>query len=421
MFQANENYAILPESYLFSEVARKLNEYKTAHPDKEVIRMDIGDVSLPLPGIVVDALCSASKEMGKSATFHGYGPEQGYLFLREAIAEGDYHSRSLNHIGADDIFISDGAKSDLGNLTDLFGPDVKIAVAEPGYPVYVDANVLAGRGGRPENGRWSNLLYLECTPENNFLPELPNESVDVIYLCYPNNPTGASMKREDLKKWVDYALARKVLIIFDSAYEAYVTDPHTVRSVYEIPGAEKVAIEIRSFSKTAGFTGVRCGYTVVPRTLDFSYPDGSPASLNKMWNRRQSTKFNGVGYIVQKAAAALYTPEGREAIRDHISYYMRNARLLREALLEKGWQVVGGENSPYVWASPLPVGNEIEVSSPDSWQLFSKLLSEVQISSTPGSGFGRCGEGWIRFTGFNTHEKTLEAISRLKNFYQNPH
>ena len=416
MFQANENYAILPESYLFSEVARKLNEYKSAHPDKEVIRMDIGDVSLPLPKVIVDALCTASKEMGESATFHGYGPEQGYLFLREAIADGDYHARGLNHIGADDIFISDGAKSDLGNLGDLFGPDVKIAVAEPGYPVYVDANVLAGRGGQPVDGRWSNLEYLECNPENDFLPELPKEQADVIYLCYPNNPTGASMKREDLQKWVDYAIAHRSLIIFDSAYEAYVSDPATVRSIYEIPGAAKVAIEIRSFSKTAGFTGVRCGYTVVPRTLEFNCPSGQAASLNKMWNRRQSTKFNGVGYIVQRAAAALYTPEGREAIREHISYYMRNARLLREALLEKGWQVVGGENSPYVWASPLATGCGTKEEAPDSWQLFGRLLNEVQISSTPGSGFGRCGEGWIRFTGFNTHEKTLEAISRLKNF-----
>ncbi|MDE6273327.1 MAG: LL-diaminopimelate aminotransferase [Muribaculaceae bacterium] len=411
MFKANQNYSILPESYLFSEVAKRIKEYRDSHPDKEIVRMDIGDVSLPLPQVVVEALCNASREMGESATFHGYGPEQGYLFLREKIAENDYHNRGLLHIDADDIFISDGAKSDLGNLGDLFGPDMRIAVAEPGYPVYVDANVLAGRGGRLADGRWSGFTYLECTPENKFIPVIPDHKVDVIYLCYPNNPTGASMTREELKKWIDYAIENKALIIFDSAYEAYVRDENIVRSVYEVDGAEKVAVEIRSFSKTAGFTGVRCGYTVVPRSLDFTFPDGHRASLNKMWNRRQSTKFNGVGYIIQKAAEALYTPEGRKAIKENIDYYMRNAGLLREALLGKGWEVVGGENSPYVWTAPKLHSSTAALTS---WELFRRLLDDLQISSTPGSGFGACGEGWIRLTGFNSYEKTLQAIDRLK-------
>lgn len=378
--------------------------------------MDIGDVSLPLPKIVVDAICEASQEMGESATFHGYGPEQGYKFLRDVIAKNDYSDRGIVSINADDIFISDGAKSDLGNLGDLFGPDMKIAVADPGYPVYVDANVLAGRGGDLVDGRWSGLVYLDCSPENDFLPSLPEEDIDIVYLCYPNNPTGAAMTRQQLKVWVDYAIEHKTLLIFDSAYEAYVSSPEIVRSIYEIEGAEKVAIEIRSFSKTAGFTGVRCGYTVVPSSLDFNYPDNTPASLNKMWNRRQSTKFNGVGYIIQKGAQSLYTPEGKAQIRRNIEYYMNNARMLRNALLGKGWKVVGGLNSPYVWACPNPEGKFIKGSSIDSWKLFEKLLNELQISTTPGSGFGNSGEGWIRLTGFNTFENTQSAIERLKNW-----
>ncbi len=414
MFTANQNYSLLPESYLFSEVARRIREYREAHPEKEIVRMDIGDVSLPLPGVVVEALCKASREMGDSSTFHGYGPEQGYLFLREKIAKNDYHKRGISKIDVDDVFISDGAKSDLGNLGDLFGPEVKIAVAEPGYPVYVDANVLSGRGGHLIDGHWSGFTYLECKPENNFLPEIPSHPVDIIYLCYPNNPTGASMTKDDLKKWIDYALQNKSLIIFDSAYEAYVKDENVVRSVYEVEGADKVAIEIRSFSKTAGFTGVRCGYTVVPKSLEFTFPDGSKASLNKMWNRRQSTKFNGVGYIIQKAAESLYTPEGQTAIKENVAYYMRNAALLRDALLEMGWEVVGGENSPYVWTSPKL--NDLKESQ-SSWDLFQMLLDKAQISSTPGSGFGTCGEGWIRFTGFNSYENTLKAIQRLKTLF----
>ncbi len=414
MFIANPNYAVLPESYLFSEVARRIREFKESNPEADVVRMDIGDVSLPLPEIVVRAIQESAQDMGNQLTFHGYGPEQGYDFLREKIALQDYIGRGLTAIEADDIFISDGAKSDLGNITDLFGPGVKIAVAEPAYPVYVDSNVLSGRGGEFKNGQWSNIIYLECKPENNFCPSLPEEVPDVIYLCYPNNPTGAAMSKDELSKWIEYAAQNNSLLIYDSAYEAYVKNPSTVRSVYEVDGAEKVAIEIRSFSKTAGFTGVRCGYTVVPRSLKFTFPDGSPASLNKMWLRRQTTKFNGVGYIIQKAAEALYTPQGREAVRNNVSYYMENAKMLRETLLSKGWKVVGGEDSPYIWANPNPEGKYIRGESLTSWQIFQHLLEQKEISSTPGVGFGASGEGWIRLTGFNTRELTLKAIERLK-------
>lgn len=409
MFKANINYSLLPESYLFSEVGKRIRAYQRAHPEKGVVRMDIGDVSLPLPQVVVDALCNASREMGCSDSFHGYGPEQGYPFLREAIALHDYSGRGISGINADDIFISDGAKSDLGNIGDIFGPDLKIAVTDPGYPVYADSNVLSGRGGLFCNGRAESLVYLECDATNGFIPRIPSENVDVIYLCYPNNPTGAAITHAELKKWIDYALNHKALIIFDSAYEAYVRSKDAIRSVYEIKGAEKCAIELRSFSKTAGFTGVRCGYTVVPESLQFSFPDGSPASLNKIWLRRQSTKFNGVGYIIQKAAESLYTPAGQHAIKEHTDYYLHNAGMLRDSLLRLGWEVVGGVDSPYVWTSPK--GNALEGKS--SWEIFQFLLESIQISSTPGSGFGKCGDGRIRFTGFNTREKTEEAISRL--------
>ncbi|MDE5903083.1 MAG: LL-diaminopimelate aminotransferase, partial [Muribaculaceae bacterium] len=297
MFIANQNFSRLPESYLFSEVARRIREFKGANPESEVIRMDIGDVSLPLPECVVEAMRRAAAEMGESSTFHGYGPEQGYDFLREAVARTDYNDRGIPTISPDDIFISDGAKSDLANLGDIFGTDVRPAVVTPAYPVYIDSNVLAGRGGMPENGLWSGISFLTAGPESGFLPSLPADGVraDVIYLCYPNNPTGTVLSAEELHKWVEYALAHKSLIIYDSAYEAYITTPGIPHSIYEVPGAEKCAIEVRSFSKTAGFTGVRCGYTVVPRSLDFTFADGTKADLNRMWCRRQCTKFNGVG------------------------------------------------------------------------------------------------------------------------------
>ncbi|MDE6559136.1 MAG: LL-diaminopimelate aminotransferase, partial [Muribaculaceae bacterium] len=410
MFKVNNNYAELPESYLFSEVAHRLAAFREANPDREVIRMDIGDVSIPLGDVVVKALCKASEDMGTRTGFHGYGPEQGYLFLREKIARFDYKEHGIHTIGAEDIFVSDGAKSDLGNFVDMFGDDIRIAVTDPGYPVYVDTNVLSGRGGKLVDGKWSGLTYLECKPENGFKPQVPTDGVDVIYLCFPNNPTGVALNRSELKEWVDYAIEHGSLLIFDSAYEAYISSEDVPHSIYEIEEAEKVAVEIRSYSKTAGFTGVRCGYTVVPRALEFKSDSGNQISLNKMWNRRQSTKFNGVGYIVQKAAEALYTAEGREMIRENIAYYKKNAAMLREALEKKSWMVIGGIDSPYVWAFPESNGVYSEGASLTSWQLFDKLLSELNISSTPGVGFGECAEGWVRFTGFNTYENTLKAI-----------
>lgn len=400
MFYANNNFTLLPESYLFSEVARKVADYRESHPDNNIIRMDIGDVSLPLPAPVIEAMQEAVTEMGKGETFRGYGPEQGYLFLRELIAQHDYNERGIATISADDIFISDGAKSDVGNIGDIFGSDTTIAIAEPAYPVYIDANIL--------DVRKSRISFLRCSPENDFKPEIPVTAVDVIYLCYPNNPTGTALALDELKKWVDHALENHTLIIYDSAYEAYVRQPGIARSIYEIEGADRVAIEVRSFSKTAGFTGVRCGYTVVPQALDFTFSDGGKANLNKMWNRRQSTKFNGVGYIVQCGAAALYTPEGRAAVNELTDYYMENASMLRDALLQKGYSVIGGENSPYIWFKNTH-------KKQTSWEMFDMLLSRLELTSTPGSGFGKAGEGYLRFTGFNTKEKTQEAILRLQS------
>lgn len=407
MFTANLNFARLPESYLFSEVARKIDQYKETHPDADVIRMDIGDVSRPLPHCVVEAMKEAAEEMGNPETFHGYGPEQGYEFLRQLIVAHDYEDRGITTISADDIFISDGAKSDIGNLGDIFGSGVRPAIVTPAYPVYIDSNVLAGRGGVFSMGRWGGITYLPGLPMTGFSPRLPADGTraDVIYLCYPNNPTGAVLTRDELKMWVDYARRNHSLIIYDGAYEAYISTPGIPRSIYEIDGAEEVAIEVRSFSKTAGFTGVRCGYTVVPRTLKFTFVDGTAADLNRIWLRRQSTKFNGVGYLVQKAAAALYTPEGREAIAESVGYYMYNAGLLRSALGRMGAEVFGGIDSPYIWFR--------YDRSADSWGQFSRLLERHQISSTPGVGFGREGEGWLRLTGFNTRELTISACKRI--------
>lgn len=409
MFTANQNFSKLPESYLFSEVGRRIKEYKKTHPGDDVIRMDIGDVSLPLPACVVKAMKHAAEEMGKSASFHGYGPEQGYLFLRELIVENDYKNRGISSIDADDVFISDGAKSDLANLGDLFGVNIRPAVVTPAYPVYIDSNVLSGRGGTMSDGRWSGITYLPANSASDFTPALPapGTRADVIYLCYPNNPTGAVLTKEQLTEWVGYAKQNGSLIIYDSAYEAYISSPDIPRSIYEIEEAEEVAIEVRSFSKTAGFTGVRCGYTVVPKSLKLTFVDGTLANLNKMWLRRQTTKFNGVGYIVQKAAASLYSEEGRKAIAESVGYYMRNAKKLRSTLLETGAEVFGGTDAPYVWFRPLERG--------DSWTLFDHLLEQHRISSTPGVGFGREGEGWLRLTGFNTRELTDEACSRLIN------
>lgn len=402
----NDNFEKLPESYLFSEVARRLAEYKGMHPEADVIRMDIGDVTLPIAPCVTEAMHRAVDEVGTAVGFHGYGPEQGYGFLREAIAEEDYKKRGID-IRADEIFISDGAKSDLGNLGDIFSHDSIIAVADPGYPVYVDTTVMAGRGGvRDASGKWSKIVYLECNASNGFRPEVPTEHADVVILCSPSNPTGTVFSREELEKWVEYAIREKAVIIYDSAYEAYVRTPGIPRSIYEIDGARNVAIEVRSFSKTAGFTGLRCGYTVVPASLMATDGKGNDVSLRKLWNRRQSTKFNGASYIVQRGAEALYTPEGRESIRNNTDYYLENAVLIRNSMEQAGFTVFGGSDSPYVWIK----GRNGE----GSWSLFKEMLEKYHISCTPGSGFGTEGEGYIRLTGFNSRENTLKAMSRLK-------
>ena len=402
--QINDNFEKLPESYLFSEVARRLNAFKEGNPQADVIRMDIGDVTLPLAHCVRRAMHSAVDEMGSSETFHGYGPEQGYGFLREAIARTDYAERGIN-IAPDEIFISDGAKSDLGNLGDIYSEQSIIAVADPGYPVYVDTAVMSGRGGELHDGKWSRILYLQGDANNGFIPAIPEAHADVVILCSPSNPTGAVFDRESLQKWVEYARREKALIIFDSAYEAFVTNSDLPRSIYEIPGAEEVAIEIRSFSKTAGFTGMRCGYTVVPKGVAGYDAQGNKVSLRKLWLRRQCTKFNGASYIIQRGAEALYSPEGREWIKQTVGYYLENARIIREALIGAGYQIFGGIDSPYIWFRS-PEGG-------DSWQLFETLLREKHISSTPGVGFGESGQGYLRLTGFNSRENTIRAMQRF--------
>lgn len=408
MIKANENFKHLPESYLFSEVAARLREFSAANPALDVIRMDIGDVTLPLATTVTEAMHKAVDEMAHTESFRGYGPEQGYEFLRQAIADKDYRRRGIN-IDSSEIFISDGAKSDLGNLADIFSRDIKVAIANPSYPAYVDASVINGLAGTLVNGRWCNLIYLDCKPENGFLPNLPSERPDVIILCYPNNPTGASITVRELREWVDYAQKNGSLIIYDSAYEAYVSTPGVVRSIYEIEGAEKLAIEVRSFSKTAGFTGLRCGYTVVPKALYGVYADGSEVSLRKLWNRRQCTKFNGASYIVQRGAEALYTEEGAKQVENIIDTYMGNARTIATRLKDCGFEVTGGVDSPYIWACRKDIK--------DSWQLFTVLLEKCGVSCTPGIGFGSLGEGYVRFTGFNTPNKTSEAMQRINKIF----
>lgn len=404
MIRINENFEKLPVSYLFSEVGRRVAEYKEEHPEVNVIRMDIGDVTQPLFPCVADAMRAAIDELATSANFHGYGPEQGYAFLRDAIALHDYRQRGLP-IDPADIFVSDGAKSDLGNLGDIYSRNCKVAVMNPAYPVYVDDAVIDGRAGNLVNGKWSNLVYLECEPGNGFLPGLPNERPDVLFLCFPNNPTGVAVSKDELKIWVDYARENGSLIIYDSAYEAFVRDEHIVKSIYEIEGADEVAIEVRSFSKTAGFTGIRCGYTVVPRKLKGMASDGSKVGLNALWNRRQTTKFNGASYISQRGAAAVYTEEGQKDVRRVTNYYLGNAKIIRNAMKTAGYKAFGGENSPYVWAS--------SGDGKDSWQMFEEMLRNHGFSSTPGSGFGSAGEAYIRLTGFNSRENTEAAMASL--------
>ncbi|MEA4985651.1 LL-diaminopimelate aminotransferase [bioreactor metagenome] len=403
----NEHFIRIPATYLFSEIARRVTAHRESNPEAGIIRMGIGDVTLPLPDASVDAMIKAAEEQRDQATFRGYGPEQGYLFLREAIRVNDYATHDIE-IETDEIFVSDGAKSDTGNIGDIFSTQNKVAVTDPVYPVYVDTNAMSGRAGQPEtSGSWSNIVYLPCKEENNFIPELPKERVDLIYLCYPNNPTGTTLTREQLSVWVAYARENKSVILFDAAYEAFITEENVPHSIYEIPGAKEVAIEFRSFSKTAGFTGTRCAYTVVPKQLMAYTENGQPVMLNKLWNRRHTTKFNGTSYIVQRAAEATYSEAGKKQVAELIAYYKENARIIREGLKKAGLTVFGGINAPYVWAK-TPSGIS-------SWEYFDYLLKEKNIVTTPGAGFGASGEGYIRFSAFGSRENILEAMKRLRS------
>ena len=401
----NENFIRIPATYLFSEIAKRVATYQEVNPENNIIRMGIGDVTLPLPDAAVDAMIAAAEEQRDSATFRGYGPEQGYAFLREAIRDNDYRAHHID-IESDEIFVSDGAKSDTGNIGDIFSTGNKVAVTDPVYPVYVDTNAMGGRAGVPQvTGGWSDIVYLPCKEENNFVPGLPTEKVDLIYLCYPNNPTGTTLTREQLAVWVDYARKNKSVILFDAAYEAFITEENVPRSIYEIPGAKEVAIEFRSFSKTAGFTGTRCAFTVVPKALMAYTENGQPVSLNKLWNRRHTTKFNGTSYAVQRAAEATYSEAGKKQVSEIIAYYKENARIIREGLEKTGLKVFGGINAPYVWVK-TPEGMS-------SWDYFDYLLKEKNIVTTPGAGFGASGEGYVRFSAFGSRENTLEAMKRL--------
>lgn len=407
MALVNEHFLKLQSSYLFSDIAKKVNSFKVTHPKSKIIRMGIGDVTQPLAPAVIEAMHKAVDEMAHKETFHGYGPEQGYPFLIDAIIKNDYESLGI-FIESGEVFISDGAKSDCGNIGDMLRHDNSIGVTDPVYPVYIDSNVMAGRTGICMDGKWTDVVYIPCTAENQFVPQLPSRRVDIIYLCYPNNPTGTTLTKDQLKKWVNYALDNDAIIMYDSAYEAYIKDANIPHSIYEIKGAKKVAIEFRSFSKTAGFTGVRCGYTVVPKELKAYTLSGDPVSLNKLWLRRQSTKFNGTSYITQRGAEAVYSPEGKAQIRATIDYYMKNASIMKEGLEQCGLKVYGGTNAPYLW-----------VKTPDgltSWKFFEKLLYEVYIVSTPGVGFGPSGEGYLRLTAFGDRDETIEAIGRIKRW-----
>ena len=407
MIKINENFLELQESYLFATIAQKVAKYSKENPDKKIIKLGIGDVTRPIPEVVLQAIHKATDEQASSETFRGYGPEQGYEFLREKIKEYDYKSRNVD-IDIDEIFVSDGAKCDCGNIVDILARDNKVAITDPVYPVYLDTNVMSGRSGKynRETGKYENIVYIPATSKNNFVPELPKEKVDIIYLCYPNNPTGTTLTKEQLATWVKYAKENKALILFDAAYEAFITDENVPHSIYEIEGAKEVAIEFRSYSKTAGFTGMRCAFIVVPKELKGYTKSGEEVSINKLWNRRHCTKFNGVSYIVQRAAEAVYTKEGRKQIKENIDYYKENAKIIKQGLEEAGYTVYGGVNSPYVWLK-LPDGMK-------SWDFFDKLLTEANVVGTPGVGFGPSGEGYFRLTGFGTKENTREAIRRIK-------
>ncbi|MBD2043399.1 LL-diaminopimelate aminotransferase [Microcoleus sp. FACHB-672] len=405
MATINDNYLKLKAGYLFPEIGRRVNAFAEANPDAKIIRLGIGDVTEPLPEACRAAMIKAVEEMGDRATFKGYGPEQGYAWLREKIAGDDFQARGCN-VDASEIFISDGSKCDTGNILDIFGDNNTIAVTDPVYPVYVDTNVMAGHtGAANDKSEFEGLVYLPITAENNFTAQIPTQKVDLIYLCFPNNPTGAVATKEHLKAWVDYAKANGSIIFFDAAYEAYITDPNLPHSIYEIEGARDCAIEFRSFSKTAGFTGTRCAFTVVPKTLTAKASDGSDVELWKLWNRRQTTKFNGVSYIVQRAAEAVYSEEGKAQVKALVSFYLENAKIIREKLSEAGIAVYGGVNAPYVW---VKTPNNLS-----SWDFFDKLLQTCNVVGTPGSGFGAAGEGYFRISAFNSRENVEEAMRRI--------
>lgn len=407
MALVNEHFLKLPNNYLFSDIAKKVNAFKVSHPKTDLIRLGIGDVTRPLPQASIEAMHKAVDELANKETFHGYGPEQGYDFLIDAVIRNDYTPRGV-YLEPDEVFISDGAKSDTGNIGDILRHDNSIGVTDPIYPVYIDSNVMCGRAGILEDGRWSNVVYLPCLSENNFVPEIPDRRIDILYLCYPNNPTGTVISKAELKKWVNYALENDTLILYDAAYEAYIQDPDIPHSIYEIKGAKKVAIEFRSFSKTAGFTGVRCGYTVVPKELTAATLEGERIPLNRMWNRRQCTKFNGTSYITQRGAEAIYTPEGKKQVKAIIQYYMANARIMKEALESTGLKVFGGENAPYLW---VKTPGEV-----NSWKFFEQMLYEANVVGTPGVGFGPSGEGYIRLTAFGERADCEEAMKRIRKW-----
>jgi LL-diaminopimelate aminotransferase len=406
MIKINENYQKLQASYLFSNIAKRVNAFQQSNTDKKLIKLGIGDVTRALPEACVKAFHTAVDEMASDSTFRGYGPEQGYDFLREAIAKHDFQARGA-HVEADEVFVSDGAKCDSGNFQEIFSTDITVAIPDPVYPVYVDTNVMAGRTGKwnSELGRYDGFVYLDGNRENGFIPNLPDQPVDLIYLCFPNNPAGSTATKEQLKAWVDYAKENKALILFDAAYEAFVQDENLPRSIYEVEGAREVAVEFRSFSKTAGFTGTRCAYTVVPKDCMAYTEAGEAVSVHTLWNRRHTTKFNSVSYPVQRAAEAVYSDEGQAQIKALIAYYLNNAKYIREKMEALGYECIGGENSPYIWID----------SKRDSWEFFDHLLNSAAVVCTPGAGFGKCGEGYIRISAFNSFENVQEAMERIGN------
>jgi LL-diaminopimelate aminotransferase len=407
MIKINEHHQKLQASYLFANINKRVREFQQKHPERDLIWLGIGDVTQPLPAACISAFHKAVDELASARTFRGYGPEQGYDFLREAIASHDFQARGAD-IQADEVFVSDGAKCDVGNFQELFATDIRVAITDPVYPVYVDTNVMAGRTEAFRDGRYPGLVYLDCTPENGYSPQLPREPADLIYLCSPNNPTGATMTREQLQAWVDYARENRSLILFDAAYEAFIRDDSLVHSIYEIPGAQDVAIEFRSFSKTAGFTGVRCAYAVVPKRCTAYTAAGKPVSVRDLWLRRHTTKFNGVSYPVQRAAEAVYSPEGQQEVRKLIDYYLTNAAYVRESFQRMGVACVGGDNSPYIWVR----------TDRDSWEFFDFLLDKAGVVCTPGAGFGRCGERHIRISAFNSYENIQQAMQRIAGVLQ---